>query len=94
MGLVLLLIYSLLPKSLLNYVIDVLFIPKIRNNFVSGGCLNCVGYKQVYIADMYILSWCGMFIDFDGIVRKNVPFKCGNTLSVAKNLAFISSSLY
>ena len=44
---------------------DVLFVPKIEKNLVSGACLNCEGYKQVIESDRYILSRFGIFLVLD-----------------------------
>nr|GEU42296.1 zinc finger, CCHC-type [Tanacetum cinerariifolium] len=38
---------------------NVLYVPKLRKNLVSGPVLNNCGYKQVYESDKYILSKCG-----------------------------------
>ncbi|GKC66816.1 zinc finger, CCHC-type containing protein [Tanacetum coccineum] len=43
---------------------NVLYVPKLRKNLVSGTVLNKCGYKQVYESDKYILSKCGVFIGF------------------------------
>ncbi|GKA99401.1 zinc finger, CCHC-type containing protein [Tanacetum coccineum] len=53
---------------------NVLYVPKLRKNLVSGPVLNKCGYKQVYESDKYILSKCGVFVGFgyynNGIFRK------------------------
>ncbi|GJY37962.1 zinc finger, CCHC-type containing protein [Tanacetum coccineum] len=43
---------------------NVLYIPKLRKNLISGPVLNKCGYKQVYESDKYILSKCGVFVGF------------------------------
>nr|GEZ55252.1 zinc finger, CCHC-type [Tanacetum cinerariifolium] len=43
---------------------NVLYVPKIRKNLVSGPVLSKCGYKQVYESDKYILSKCGVFVGF------------------------------
>ena len=43
---------------------DVLHVPGIRKNLVSGSVLNKCGFKQVYESDKYILSKCGVFVGF------------------------------
>ncbi|GJW27908.1 zinc finger, CCHC-type containing protein [Tanacetum coccineum] len=43
---------------------NVLYVPKLRKNLVSGLVLNKCGYKQVYESDMYILSKSGVFLGF------------------------------
>nr|GEX10353.1 zinc finger, CCHC-type [Tanacetum cinerariifolium] len=43
---------------------NVLYVPKLRKNLVSGPVLNKCGYKQVYEFDKYILSKSGVFVGF------------------------------
>ena len=43
---------------------NVLHVPKIRKNLVSGSMLNRYGYKQVYESDRYVLSKGGVFVGF------------------------------
>nr|GEZ32574.1 zinc finger, CCHC-type [Tanacetum cinerariifolium] len=43
---------------------NVLYVPKLRKNLISGPVLNKYGYKQVYESDKYILSECGVFVGF------------------------------
>ncbi|GJS47049.1 zinc finger, CCHC-type containing protein [Tanacetum coccineum] len=43
---------------------NVLYVPKLRKNLISGPVLNKCGYKQVYESDKYILSKCGVFVGF------------------------------
>nr|GEW91112.1 hypothetical protein [Tanacetum cinerariifolium] len=43
---------------------NVLYVPKLRKNLVSGPVLNKCGYKQVYESNKYILSKCGVFVGF------------------------------
>ena len=38
-------------------LVDVLFVPRLRKNLVSGGCLNTAGFKQV-IGFGYFLMVC------------------------------------
>nr|GEY21362.1 zinc finger, CCHC-type [Tanacetum cinerariifolium] len=55
---------------------NVLYVPKLRKNLVSGPMLNKCGYKQVYEFDKYILSMSGVFVGFgyynDGIFILNL----------------------
>nr|GEX61154.1 zinc finger, CCHC-type [Tanacetum cinerariifolium] len=44
---------------------NVLYVPKLRKNLVSGPVLNKCGYKQVYESDKHILSKCGVFVGID-----------------------------
>nr|GEV36936.1 zinc finger, CCHC-type [Tanacetum cinerariifolium] len=43
---------------------NVLYVPKLRKNLVSGPMLNKYRYKQVYEFDKYILSKSGVFVGF------------------------------
>nr|GEX73419.1 zinc finger, CCHC-type [Tanacetum cinerariifolium] len=43
---------------------NVLYVPKLRKNLVSGPMLNKCGYKQVYESNKYILSKSGVFVGF------------------------------
>nr|GEV72242.1 zinc finger, CCHC-type [Tanacetum cinerariifolium] len=43
---------------------NVLYVPKLRKNLVSGPMLNKCGYKQVYESDKYTLSKSGVFVGF------------------------------
>ena len=47
-----------------NMLNDVLFVPGIRKNLLSGVVLNNCGYKQVYESGKYILSKHGTFVGF------------------------------
>nr|GEU76206.1 zinc finger, CCHC-type [Tanacetum cinerariifolium] len=51
---------------------NVLYVPKLRKNLVSGHVLNKCGYKQVYESDKYILSKCGVFVRFG--YYNNAPY--------------------
>ncbi|KAG7547628.1 Zinc finger CCHC-type [Arabidopsis suecica] len=52
---------------------DVIHVPGIRKNLVSGSVLNKCGFKQVYESDKYLLSKCGVFVGFGAIVRLPQP---------------------
>ncbi|GJQ99732.1 zinc finger, CCHC-type containing protein [Tanacetum coccineum] len=43
---------------------NVLYVPKLRKNLISGPVLNKCGYTQVYESDKYILSKSGVFVGF------------------------------
>nr|GEY24655.1 zinc finger, CCHC-type [Tanacetum cinerariifolium] len=43
---------------------NMLYVPKLRKNLVSGPMLNKCGYKQVYESDKYILSKTCVFVGF------------------------------
>ncbi|GKE28994.1 zinc finger, CCHC-type containing protein [Tanacetum coccineum] len=43
---------------------NVLYVPKLRKNLLSGPVLNKCGYKQIYESDKYILSKSGVFVGF------------------------------
>ncbi|GJX57624.1 zinc finger, CCHC-type containing protein [Tanacetum coccineum] len=53
---------------------NVLYVPKLRKNLISGPVLNKCGYKQVYESDKYILSKSGVFVGFgyynNGIIHE------------------------
>nr|GEW23088.1 hypothetical protein [Tanacetum cinerariifolium] len=55
---------------------NVLYVPKLRKNLVSGPVLNKYGYKQVYESDKYILSKCGAFVGFvyynNGVIHETI----------------------
>ncbi|GJS86228.1 zinc finger, CCHC-type containing protein [Tanacetum coccineum] len=40
---------------------NVLYVPKLRKNLISGHVLNKCGYKQVYESDKYLLTKSGVF---------------------------------
>ncbi|GKA15359.1 hypothetical protein Tco_0695106 [Tanacetum coccineum] len=54
---------------------NVLYVPKLRKNLVSGPVLNKYGYKQVYKSDKYILSKCGVFVGFGYYNNGHVHYK-------------------
>nr|GEW19814.1 protein kinase-like domain-containing protein [Tanacetum cinerariifolium] len=43
---------------------NVLYVPKLRKNLISGPVLNKCGYKKVYESDKYILSKSDVFVGF------------------------------
>nr|GEX03251.1 zinc finger, CCHC-type [Tanacetum cinerariifolium] len=43
---------------------NVLYVPKLHKNLISGHVLNKCGYKQVYESDKYILPKYGIFVGF------------------------------
>jgi hypothetical protein len=57
---------------------DVLHVPEIRKNLVSGFLLNKVGFKQVLEADQFVLSKKGMFV---GMLKLNVEMNENNNSS-------------
>ncbi|GKA01423.1 hypothetical protein Tco_0674088 [Tanacetum coccineum] len=54
---------------------NVLYIPKLRKNLISGPVLNKCGYKQVYESDKYILSKSGVFVGFGYYNNGHVHYK-------------------
>nr|GEU31340.1 zinc finger, CCHC-type [Tanacetum cinerariifolium] len=58
---------------------NVLCVPKLRKNLVSGPMLNKCGYKQVYESDKYILSKSCVFVGFgyynNGQMQQGMPSK-------------------
>ncbi|GJR34106.1 zinc finger, CCHC-type containing protein [Tanacetum coccineum] len=79
---------------------NVLYVPKLRKNLVSGPMLNKCGYKQVYEYDKYILSKSGVFVGFhyynNGMFMLNlnkVPYDLDSVyMSSSSNVA--NSSLW
>ncbi|GKC45228.1 zinc finger, CCHC-type containing protein, partial [Tanacetum coccineum] len=53
---------------------NVLYVPKLRKNLISGPVLNKCGYKQMYESNNYILSKSGVFVGFgyynNGIIHE------------------------
>nr|GEW79123.1 zinc finger, CCHC-type [Tanacetum cinerariifolium] len=54
---------------------NVLYVPKLCKNLVSGPMLNKCGYKQVYESDKYILSKSGVFVGFGYYNNGHVHYK-------------------
>nr|GEV82629.1 zinc finger, CCHC-type [Tanacetum cinerariifolium] len=54
---------------------NVLYVPKLHKNLVSSPVLNKCGYKQVYESNKYILSKCGVFVEFGYYNNGNVHYK-------------------
>ncbi|GJZ05277.1 zinc finger, CCHC-type containing protein [Tanacetum coccineum] len=73
---------------------NVLYVPKLRKNLVSGPMLNKCGYKQVYDSDNYILSKSGVFVGFgyynNGIIHETTALYTPqqNGMAERKNKAF------
>ena len=61
---------------------NVLYVPGIRKNLLSGVVLNNCGYKQVYESDKYVLSKHGTFVGFgylcNGMFMLNVNISFDN----------------
>ena len=61
---------------------NVLYVPGIRKNLLSGVVLNNCGYKQVYESDKYVLSKHGTFISFgylcNGMFMLNINISFDN----------------
>ncbi|XP_057419439.1 uncharacterized protein LOC130713668 [Lotus japonicus] len=77
---------------------NVLYVPKLRKNLVSGPVLNKLGYKQVHESDKYVLSKSGVFVGFgyynNGMFMMNlngVPNDSGSVFMSNSNV--IKSSL-
>ncbi|GJZ31797.1 zinc finger, CCHC-type containing protein, partial [Tanacetum coccineum] len=51
---------------------NVLYVPKLCKNLISGPVLNKCGYKQVYESDKYILSKSGVFVGFGHVHYKRM----------------------
>ncbi|GJV00252.1 zinc finger, CCHC-type containing protein [Tanacetum coccineum] len=65
-------------------LVNVVYVPGLRKNLMSGPVLNKCGYKQVYESDKYILSRHGVFVGFgyynNGMFMLNLN-KVPNTFS-------------
>nr|GEV41104.1 hypothetical protein [Tanacetum cinerariifolium]GEV79900.1 hypothetical protein [Tanacetum cinerariifolium]GEW09232.1 hypothetical protein [Tanacetum cinerariifolium] len=67
---------------------NVLYVPKLRKNLISGRVLNKCGYKKVYESDKYILSKCGVFVGFGYYNNGAVPYTPQqNGMAERKNIA-------
>nr|GEW54953.1 zinc finger, CCHC-type [Tanacetum cinerariifolium] len=78
---------------------NVLYVPKLRKNLVSGPMLNKCGYKQVYESDKYILSKSGAFVGFgyynNGMFMLNLNKVPDDSDSVyMSSAAVVNSSLW
>ncbi|KAI5437110.1 Methylsterol monooxygenase 2-2 [Lathyrus oleraceus] len=78
---------------------NVLYVPKLRKNLISGPVLNKLGYKQVCESDKYVLSKSGVFVGFgyhnNGMFMMNlngVPNDFGSVFMSSSNV--INSSLW
>ncbi|KAI5387657.1 hypothetical protein KIW84_073659 [Lathyrus oleraceus] len=78
---------------------NVLYVPKLRKNLISGPVLNKLGYKQVCESDKYVLSKSGVFVGFgyynNGMFMMNlngVPNDSGSVFMSSSNV--INSSLW
>ncbi|GJW87925.1 zinc finger, CCHC-type containing protein [Tanacetum coccineum] len=70
---------------------NVLYVPKLRKNLISGPVLNKCGYKQVYESDKYILSKCGVFVGF-GYYNNGMFMLNLNKVSDDSDSVYMSSS--
>ena len=72
---------------------NVLYVPKLRKNLISGPVLNKLGYKQVCESDKYVLSKSGVFVGFgyynNGMFMMNlngVPNESGSVFMSSSNV--------
>ncbi|GJU98080.1 zinc finger, CCHC-type containing protein [Tanacetum coccineum] len=70
---------------------NMLYVPKLRKNLVSGPMLNKCGYKQVYESDKYILSKSGVFVGF-GYYNNGMFMLNLNKVSNDSDSVYMSSS--
>nr|GEV23584.1 hypothetical protein [Tanacetum cinerariifolium] len=71
---------------------NVLYVPNILKNLVSGPMLNKCGYKQVFESDKYILSKLGVFVGFG--YYNNVMFMLNlNKVPDDSDSVYMSSSI-
>ncbi|GKA07377.1 hypothetical protein Tco_0686601 [Tanacetum coccineum] len=54
---------------------NVLYVPKLHKNLISGHVLNKCRYEQVYESDKYILSKSGVFVGFGYYSNGHVHYK-------------------
>ncbi|GJX30371.1 zinc finger, CCHC-type containing protein, partial [Tanacetum coccineum] len=78
---------------------NVLYVPKLRKNLISGHVLNKCGYKQVYESDKCILSKSGVFVGFgyynNGMFMLNLNKVLNNLDSVyMSSPTVVNSSLW
>ncbi|GJY39118.1 zinc finger, CCHC-type containing protein [Tanacetum coccineum] len=75
---------------------NVLYVPKLRKNLISGHVLNKCGYKQVYESDKYILSKSGVFVGFgyynNGMVMLNLNKVHDDSSSVYMSSSIVMNS--
>jgi hypothetical protein len=76
---------------------NVLYVPKLRKNLISGPVLNKLGYKQVCESDKYVLSKSGVFVGFgyynNGMFMMNlngVPKDSGSIFMSSSNVTNFS----
>ncbi|GJW59004.1 zinc finger, CCHC-type containing protein [Tanacetum coccineum] len=76
---------------------NVLYVPKLRRNLISGPVLNKSGYKYVYESDKYILLKSGMFVEFgyynNGIFMLNLNKVHDDSGSVYMSSSTVVNSL-
>ncbi|GJY60505.1 zinc finger, CCHC-type containing protein [Tanacetum coccineum] len=70
---------------------NVLYVPKLRKNLISGLVLYKCGYKQVYESDKYILSKSGVFVGF-GYYNNGMFMLNLNKVPNASGSVYMSSS--
>ncbi|KAI3701767.1 hypothetical protein L6452_27096 [Arctium lappa] len=68
-------------------LVDVLFVPQIRKNLVSGSTLNKLGYRQLFESEKFTLSKGGSFVGFGYLNNDMFMLSLNN-----KN--FVSNSIY
>ncbi|GJS95121.1 zinc finger, CCHC-type containing protein [Tanacetum coccineum] len=80
-------------------LVNVVYVPGLRKNLLSGPVLNKCGYKRVYESDKYILSRHGVFVGFsyynNGMFMLNLN-KVPNTFSSVCMISFkdVESSMW
>lgn len=70
---------------------NVLFVPKLRKNLVSGPVLNKCGYKQVFESDKFVLTKSGTFFGF-GYYNNGMFMLNLNTMRCYNHSAFMTCS--
>lgn len=65
---------------------DVVYVPEVRKNLISGGLLNKYGFKMVFEADKFVLSKGGVYVGqgyyCNGMFKLSVDNKITNSVYV------------
>lgn len=83
---------KILVSNFRCYIYDVILVHNMCKNLVSGTSFNCLGYKQVYESDIYILSQCGALIGFRYLCNRMFHLNFVNKISVVNYVFMLSSS--
>lgn len=77
---------------------DVLFVPEIRKNLVSGWLLNKHGFRLAFESDKFVLTKMGMFVGkgyaLDGMFKMNVMAIKPSVNEIKKSSAYLLECSY